>query len=386
MKENMDLLDFNAGKYAQQYQYKSFAPSKINLEWTWNDPKINALLADANNKLGGLNAFSLYVPDIDFFIAMHVIKEATTSSRIEGTRTGVDEALLSANEIDPERRDDWQEVQNYIKALNYSIEKLKDLPLSTRMLKEAHKILLEGVRGESKMPGEYRISQNWIGGATLKDAVFVPPHQTEISELMSDLENFIHNDKIEVPHLIRIAIAHYQFETIHPFLDGNGRLGRLMITLYLVTVGLLDKPTLYLSEFFEKKKSLYYDNLTFVRSSNNLSQWVKFFLVGVCETSDKGIKTFKEILRLKEKIEEEKLISLGKRIQNAKKLIGFLYRKPIINVKDVERLLGITTKPANGIISDFERLGILKEMTGYKRNRLFLFEDYYKLFADHKTI
>lgn len=386
MKENMDLLDFNAGKYAQQYQYKSFAPSKINLEWTWNDPKINALLADANNKLGGLNAFSLYVPDIDFFIAMHVIKEATTSSRIEGTRTGVDEALLSANEIDPERRDDWLEVQNYIKALNYSIEKLKDLPLSTRMLKEAHKILLEGVRGESKMPGEYRISQNWIGGATLKDAVFVPPHQTEISELMSDLENFIHNDKIEVPHLIRIAIAHYQFETIHPFLDGNGRLGRLMITLYLVTVGLLDKPTLYLSEFFEKKKSLYYDNLTFVRSSNNLSQWVKFFLVGVCETSDKGIKTFKEILRLKEKIEEEKLISLGKRIQNAKKLIGFLYRKPIINVKDVERLLGITTKPANGIISDFERLGILKEMTGYKRNRLFLFEDYYKLFADHKTI
>lgn len=386
MKENMDLLDFNAGKYAQQYQYKSFAPSKINLEWTWNDPKINALLADANNKLGGLNAFSLYVPDIDFFIAMHVIKEATTSSRIEGTRTGVDEALLSANEIDPERRYDWQEVQNYIKALNYSIEKLKDLPLSTRMLKEAHKILLEGVRGESKMPGEYRISQNWIGGATLKDAVFVPPHQTEISELMSDLENFIHNDKIEVPHLIRIAIAHYQFETIHPFLDGNGRLGRLMITLYLVTVGLLDKPTLYLSEFFEKKKSLYYDNLTFVRSSNNLSQWVKFFLVGVCETSDKGIKTFKEILRLKEKIEEEKLISLGKRIQNAKKLIGFLYRKPIINVKDVERLLGITTKPANGIISDFERLGILKEMTGYKRNRLFLFEDYYKLFADHKTI
>ena len=380
----MDLIDFKAGQYIQQYKYKSFSPSKINFEWTWSDPKINTLLAEANNKLGELNAFSLYVPNIDFFIAMHVIKEATTSSRIEGTRTGVDDALLSVNEIAPEKRDDWQEVQNYIKALNYSIDKLKDLPLSTRMLKEAHKILLGGVRGESKMPGEYRTSQNWIGGATLKDAVFIPPQHTEVSDQLGDLENFIHNDKIEVPHLIRIAIAHYQFETIHPFLDGNGRLGRLMITLYLVSTGLLDKPTLYLSEFFEKKKSLYYDNLSFVRESNNLSQWIKFFLVAVSETSNKGIKTFREILKLRENIEGEKLLSLGKRINNAKKLINFLYSKPLINVKDVENLLSVTAKPANAIIQEFERLEILKEMTGYKRNRLFLFEDYYKLFTDNE--
>jgi Fic family protein len=380
----MNLLDFKAGQYVQQYQYKSLTPSKVNKEWTWTEPKINTLLAEANNKLGELNAFSLYVPDIDFFIVMHILKEATTSSRIEGTRTGVDEALLSVNEIDPEKRDDWEEVQNYIHSLNYSIEKLKELPLSTRLLKEAHKILLEGVRGESKMPGEYRTSQNWIGGATLKDAVFIPPQHTEVSELMNDLENFIHNDKIEVPHLIRIAIAHYQFETVHPFLDGNGRLGRLMITLYLVSVGLLDKPTLYLSDFFEKNKALYYDNLSFVRTSNNLIQWTKFFLVAIIETSDKGIKTFREILKLKEKLEGEKLLSLGKRIHNAKKLINFLYSKPIINVKEVENLLQLTTKPANTMIKDFEDLGILKEITGYKRNRLFLFEEYYKLFADNK--
>ncbi|MDP2363581.1 MAG: Fic family protein, partial [Ignavibacteria bacterium] len=373
--------DFNAGQYIQQYQYKSFSPSKINLEWTWKDPKINTLLAEANKKLGELNAFSLYVPDIDFFIAMHVIKEATTSSRIEGTRTGVDEALLSLEEIAPEKRDDWQEVQNYIKSLNYSIEKLKDIPLSTRLLRDAHKILLGGVRGESKMPGEYRTSQNWIGGASLKDAVFIPPQHNEISELMGDLENFIHNHKIEVPHLIRIAIAHYQFETIHPFLDGNGRLGRLMIILYLVSTGLIDKPTLYLSDFFERKKSLYYDNLTFARISNNLIQWIKFFLVAVIETSDKGINTFKEILRLKENIDGVKLLSLGKRINNAKKLVTFLYRKPLINIKEVESILNVTAKPANGIIQEFEKLGILKEVTGYKRNRLFLFEDYYKLFT-----
>ncbi|MBU2636242.1 MAG: Fic family protein [Bacteroidetes bacterium] len=379
----MELQDFKAGQFVQQYQYKSFTPSKINLEWMWTDPKINTLLSEANKKLGELNAFSLYVPDIDFFIAMHVIKEATISSRIEGTRTGVDEALLSENEIDPEKRDDWQEVQNYIRALNYSIDKLIKLPLSTRLLKEAHGILLEGVRGESKMPGEYRTSQNWIGGASLKDAVFIPPHNNEIPDLMSDLENFVHNDKIDVPHLIRIAIAHYQFETIHPFLDGNGRLGRLMITLYLVYAGLLNKPTLYLSEFFEKHRTLYYDNLTFVRTSNNLVQWIKFFLVAVVETSDKGINTFREILKLKEKIEGESLLLLGKRIHKAKKLLGFLYKKPIVSVREVEKLLNVTTKPANAIIKDFINLGILKEITGYKRNRLFLFEDYYKLFADN---
>ncbi len=378
----MDIAEFKSGQLIQQYQYKSFSPSKINNEWTWRDPKINTLLAEANNKLGEINAFSLYVPNIDFFISMHVIKEATTSSRIEGTKTNVDEALLSVDEIDPEKRDDWQEVQNYIHSLNYSIAKLKELPVSTRLLKEAHKILLSGVRGETKQPGQYRTSQNWIGGATLKDAVFIPPHHSEVSDLMNDLENFIHNETIDVPHLIRIAIIHYQFETIHPFLDGNGRLGRLLITLYLVSAGLLDKPTLYLSDFFEKKKSLYYDNLTFVRTSDNLAQWIKFFLVAVIETSDKGIQTFKEILRLKDEIEGEKLLSLGNRIQNGKTIVSHLYRKPIINVREVEKILDVTTKPANRIIQDFVEMGILEEITGYKRNRLFLFKDYYKLFAD----
>lgn len=379
----MNLKEYKSGRYIQQFQYKSFSPEKINLEWTWDDPKINTLLAEANTKLGELNAFSLYVPEINFFIKMHVIKEAATSSRIEGTRTGVEEALLTENEIDPEKRDDWQEVQNYIKALNHSIDKLKDIPLSTRLLKEAHKILLDGVRGETKLPGEFRTSQNWIGGATLRDAVFIPPHFEELSDLMSDLENFMHNEVIDVPHLIRIAISHYQFETIHPFLDGNGRLGRLLITLYLVDKKLLDKPTLYLSEFFEKKKNLYYDNLTFVRTSDNLLQWVKFFLVAIIETSDKGIRTFRKILELKENIEGEKILRLGKRVNNAKKLIRLLYKKPIVNIKDVEKELKVTAKPANAIIQDFIDLKILKEVTGYKRNRLFLFKEYYDLFADN---
>jgi len=216
----MKIEKFKSGKYLQQENYKSFSPRKINNSWTWEDTKLNILLAEANRKIGALDAFSLHVPDIDIFIEMHVAKEATKSSKIEGTQTEIDEALKRDLYIAPERRDDWQEVQNYIQAMNTSISKLKTLPVSTRLLKEAHKILMSGVRGEHRMPGEFRKSQNWIGGATLQDAVFIPPVHTEVDNLMSDLENFLHNEAINVPVLIRTAIAHYQFETIHPFLDG----------------------------------------------------------------------------------------------------------------------------------------------------------------------
>ena len=290
----MDFKEFTAGTYTQQYQYKSFGPSTINHEWTWSDPKINILLADASRKLGELNAFAASVPDVDIFVRMHVAKEATKSSAIEGTRTEIEEVVLQEQDVLPEKRDDWNEVQNYISAMNTAIERLKEMPLSTRTLKETHRTLLQDVRGEHKTPGEYRTSQNWIGGATLDDATFVPPHHSEVNALMGDLENFLHNPNIDVPRLVRIAIAHYQFETIHPFLDGNGRIGRLLITLYLVSEGLLSKPTLYLSDHLERHKTLYYDNLMLVRTRNDIGQWVKFMLAAVMETSDKGIETFRE--------------------------------------------------------------------------------------------
>jgi len=377
----MKIEDFKAGSYQQQYKYKSFIPNKVNQEWVWTDPKINSLLSEANLNLGNLNAFSLYVPDVDVFIRMHLVKEATKSSKIEGTQTEIEEALKKGSEIDPERRDDWQEVQNYIESMNSSISKLKTLPLATRLLKEAHNILMQGVRGEHKTPGEFRKSQNWIGGATINDAVFIPPAQTEVAGLMSDLENFLHNDNINVPSLIRAAIGHYQFETIHPFLDGNGRIGRLLITLQLVGSDVLSKPTLYLSDYFEKHRTLYYDNLNQVRVTNNLAQWIKFFLVAVIETSKRGKETFQHILKLKEKIDNEKIVTLGKKISNAKLLMNRLYSNPVINSSDVTEHLKVTPATANSLIEDFMRLGILKEITGGKRYRIFIFQEYLNLFA-----
>ncbi|MDR3667161.1 MAG: Fic family protein [Ignavibacteriaceae bacterium] len=378
----MKIEDFKSGRYLQQYQYKSFSPTRINIPWSWADGKINTLLAEANRKIGALDAFSSHIPDIDIFIEMHIAKEATQSSKIEGTRTELEEAIKSDSDIAPVRIDDWQEVHNYIEAMNFSIKKLNTLPVSTRLLKETHKILMKGVRGEHRNPGEFRTSQNWIGGATIKDALYIPPVHTEINDLMSDLENFLHNDQLEIPLLIKIAMAHYQFETIHPFLDGNGRIGRLLITLYLVSSGLLSKPSLYLSDYFEKHRQIYYDNLERVRVKNDMTQWLKFFLVGIIETSEKGNNTFKSILKLKEQVEDRKLATLGKKLPTAKSLMNYLYRKPVVTSQDVQDVLKVSSPTANSLLSDFERLGILNEKTGWKRNREFEFTEYLNLFRD----
>jgi Fic family protein len=377
----MKFETFKPGRWQQRLQYKSFEPTPVNHDWQWEDAQINVLLESANRALGELNAFSLIVPDIDLFIEMHIVKEAQTSSRIEGTNTGIGEAVLPEEQIKPEKRDDWREVRNYIEALNFAIAELKNLPLSIRLLRQAHAILMQGVRGKHKQPGEFRSSQNWIGGSSLADAAFIPPHHENVPELMGDLEKFWHNQNVTVPHLIRIAISHYQFETIHPFLDGNGRIGRLLIPLYLVSNGLLKKPSLYLSDFFERNRASYYDALTRVRMSGDLIHWVRFFLQGMAETAAKGRDTFGKILALRTDV-EQRILSLGKRTPNARAALGVLYRRPMIAAAELRQQMNVSTPTAQALVKDLIQLGILTEITGQGRDRVYAFDVYLGLFLD----
>lgn len=376
----MNITDFRAGRYESRYEYQAFLPEPICHEWVIADPELSDLLGRADRALGELNAFSQLIPDIDFFIRMHVAKEATQSSRIEGTQTNIEDAFKDAADLNPEQRDDWAEVQNYIRAINTAIAALETLPLSSRLLRETHAVLMTGVRGERKQPGEFRASQNWIG-VSLKNAAFVPPHHEHVPGLMSDLERFLHADDIFVHPLVRIALAHYQFETIHPFLDGNGRLGRLMISLYLASGGFLHKPALYLSDYFERNKTAYIDHLMAVRQGNHLREWLVFFLFGVEETARASASVFRAVLDLKQRIEREVLPRFSARRQdNAQALMRQLYARPVIDVKRAIEITGASTNTAAALIDDMVTFGVLAEVTGQRRNRLFVFSDYLDIF------
>ncbi|MDB4582953.1 Fic family protein [Draconibacterium sp.] len=373
------MKDFKAGVYINQGTYKSFQPSPINREWEVANMEIWKLLSQADRELGRLDMYSNYIPNIDLFISMHVLKEAIKSSKIEGTQTKIEDALLDKEDIPLDKRDDREEVQNYTKAMEWAIKELERIPLSNRLIRDTHKVLLQGVRGDKKQPGEFRRSQNWIGGASVSDAIFIPPVHTSVVELMSDIEKFMHNESVLLPELLKIAIVHYQFETIHPFLDGNGRVGRLLIPLYLVSKNILKRPILYLSDFFERNRKLYYDNLTIVREDDNIEQWFKFFLVGIIETCRNGIATFDGIMQLQKKVDID-IQSLGNRIASAKAVTDYLYQRPVINADMVSKVTGITMPSAYRLISSLEKLGILNEITGGQRGRIYVFEEYLNLF------
>lgn len=373
------MKNFKSGTFINQRNYKSFLPKFINRQWSLDDIEIISLLSKADRQLGRLDMYSEYIPNIDLFISMHVLKEATQSSKIEGTKTNIEEALQSRTDVAEEKRDDWEEVQNYIEALDTAIKSLDKIPFSSRLIKRTHKILLQGVRGKHKIPGEFRTSQNWIGGATISDAIFIPPHEKDVPELMSDLEKFAHNNEVKLPDLLKIALIHYQFETIHPFLDGNGRVGRLMITLYLVEKEILKRPILYLSDFLERNRSLYYDNLMRVREKDDIQQWFKFFLVGVIETAKSSIETFDKILKLQKEV-DEKLQKLGSRTKNGRNVMTHMYQHPLIDAQRVKEITGLSMPSTYKLISELEKLDILKTLSKAKRGKQYWFPEYIRLF------
>lgn len=376
----MKLEDYKSGEYKQGVGYKAFLPSRINHNWGWGDTKLDYLLAEANRQIGELNAYSLLLPNVDLYIKMHVTIEANKSSRIEGTKTTIEDDLSDLQDVSLEKRDDWEEVQNYVKATNFSIERINEgFPICNRLFKEIHKILLAGVSGEKKTPGEFRISQNWIGGTMPSTAVYVPPLVEDLNNCLTDLELFINNEKIDTPELIKIAIIHYQFESIHPFLDGNGRIGRLLIPLYLQSKKYLDNPCLYISFFFEKNRDLYYQKLNNVRTNNDIIGWIKFFLEGIIETAKIAKEKFKNVVELTKKI-DGKLTELNVKFDNAKKVMDYFYNEPYSSRKKLADALGMPDSTVNGVVNELKRVNIIKETTGFSKNQIFVFSEYVNIF------
>ena len=372
----IDVDAFQAGQYVQNGEFRCFVPSLVNDQWEWRHPEINVLLAKASHSLGELNAFSRQAPNTDLFVYFSARAEAAASSRIEGTRTVLDEVVGPENEVLPERRGDLHEVQNYVAALR-EVRESPALPMSSRLIKRAHRTLMQGARGQNKSPGAFRRMQNWLGEAP-SSAAFVPPPASEVDALMSDLERFLHNDRIQVSPLIRIAVAHYQFETIHPFMDGNGRIGRLIIPLYLVEKGITDKPFLYMSRYLEKNKARYYENLMRARAGA-MSDWLKFFLVGADNAAAESARALKDMMALRETAAETIRLAFV-RGESAAALLDFLFEQPVVGGADVAKRCGITPAAARTLIDKMRGIGILQELTKRRRNRLFVFREYLDIF------
>ena len=382
-RRNADALGGRSGRYVSQPSgYKAFIPAPLPPDPpVHRDEEMDSLLSLADRALGRLDGVTSILPNPDFFVAMYVRYEAVLSSQIEGTQSTLEDVLEF--EVDQKGRDrvkDVEEVVNYVAAMNHGLNRLNEFPLSLRLIREIHEKLLAGVRGSHRDPGEFRRSQNWIGpdGCTLMTATYVPPPVPDMNEALGNLETFLH-DEAHIPVLIRSAMAHAQFETIHPFLDGNGRVGRLLITFLLCHRGVLHRPLLYLSHFFKQHRAEYYDRLMAVRNDGNWEGWLKFFLRGVAEVSEDAVDTARSILNLRETVRQTVTQELANSTAGLK-LIDYLFERPMLAVKMAQEHLGCSYVTANNLIIQFEKLALLEEITGWKRNRRYRFKPYLDMF------
>lgn len=373
-----------SGAYRQQPTgYKAFLPAPLPP----NPPvkiegELQRLLSNADMSLARLDGLGHILPNASLFIAMYVKKEALLSSQIEGTQASLEDLFEFESGMKPENINDVAEVVNYVRALNYGMERLQEFPMSLRLIKEIHAVLMEGVRGGEKTPGEFKKTQNWIGpsGCTLKDAPFVPPPPHEAEASMGALELYLHQPQ-QLPVLVDCALIHYLFETIHPFLDGNGRLGRLLITFYLHWKGVMEKPLLYLSYYFRKYRQEYYDRLNMVRDNGDFEQWIAFFLKGVVVTADSAVDAAKQIMELQSR---HRSLLWQKKISSplAVGILEKLFYSPYVSVNDIARDFSISYQAASTLISQLEAAGILKEITGRKRDKRYIYADYLQILEE----
>jgi Fic family protein len=376
-----------AGAYRQQPTgYRAFYPAPLPPDPPIQiEGELQSLLSQADRALGRLDGSIQTLPNPDLFVAMYVRKEAVLSSQIEGTQSSLQDVLAAeARVLSPDAPTDVDEVFNYVAAMNHGLERLQTLPVSIRLIREIHERLLAGVRGQHLTPGQTRTSQNWIGpsGCTMSEATFVPPPPSEVLSFLGDLESFLHADDVPLPLLIRIGLAHAQFETIHPFLDGNGRVGRLLITFLLCEKDVLQKPVLYLSHFFKRHRQDYYDYLQAIRDRGAWEPWLQFFLHGVYEVSQQATETARQILAMRERHRDIITYQFGRAAGNGHRVLEHLYRHPIISAIETQDLIQASYPAANNLVSQFVEHGILHEMTGQKRNRRFIYREYINLFHD----
>jgi Fic family protein len=375
-----------AGRYVRQPAgYRAFVPAPLppqpSLEWTG---ELLSLLSAADRALGRLDGAVLTLPNPDLFVFMYVRKEAVFSSQIEGTQSSLQDLLAAeARLFEPNLPRDVDEVINYVRAMNHGLARLPELPVSVRLIREIHAELLRGVRGERLQPGQLRTSQNWIGpaGCSISTATFVPPPPHVVPEALGALETFLHASD-ELPPLVKIALAHVQFETIHPFLDGNGRVGRLLITFLLTERSILHKPVLYLSHYFRRHRQAYYEQLQAVRDGGHWEAWLAFFLRGVIDVAGEATETARRILQLREQHRAAIAAGLGRAAGSGHRVLESLFDRPIVTVGDVQQTTGTSYPSANNLVSRFVELGVLTEMTGYTRNRRFRYSPYIELFSD----
>ncbi len=369
-------MDDRAGRYIMQPTgYKAFKPNPLPPMPDLNiDTKMMSLLSSADRTLGRLDGVTQTLPNPDLFVSMYVKKEALLSSQIEGTQASLSEVL----DVEEAQTSDAREVNNYVRALNYGMERLNEFPLSLRLIREIHEQLLSSGRGSDKVPGEFRRTQNWIGpaGCTLSNAVYVPPSVEDMQEALGDLERFLHEED-DIPPLIKIALVHAQFETIHPFIDGNGRMGRLLISFWLYQQDILHRPLLYLSYYFKRNRAEYYDRLMGVRHDGAWEEWIEFFLQGVIEIAGESTGSAKRIDALRENASKTISDFGGAVAANASKVLDQLFITPKINKKSIAKLLGVSDPTAASLIKHFEEAGILVDMSPKKkRNKTYIFEEY----------